>query len=122
MVSFRQLWEQMAKNQISPLMDSGESSAALNVVKAGKELRKEDETQFWDDFVSLCSNSDGLADLLDVNAEKIRSWPGKIKDMLDKLDLHTAEDPNEKEKAEVIPTGMNGAVTTNVDPYLGELS
>lgn len=119
MVSFRQLSEYIEKAKFSPLMGGAEDSAAINVIKSGKDLRKEDEPQFWDDFITLCSNADGLADLLDVSPEKIRSWPAKIKEMLEKLEKHTAESPKEKEDKEVIPTGDNGAITTNVDPYMG---
>lgn len=118
MITFYQLKEAMEK--MSPLMNSGEDSKTLAVVRTGKDMRKEDESQFWDEFVSLCSNADGLAELLDVNAEKVRSWPNKIHDALQQLEQHHLENPSEEEKTEVIPTGDNGAVTTNVDPYLGE--
>ncbi len=121
MVSFRSLWEELEKQKhLSPLMGSGEDSKTLAVVRTGKEMRKEDESQFWDEFISLCSNADGLAELLDVNPEKVRSWPNKIHDALQQLEQHHLENPSEEEKAEVVPTGDNGAITTNVDPYLGE--
>ena len=67
-LSFRSLWEQMEK---SPLMTSGEDSRALTVVRTGKNLHQKDETSFWDEFITLCANRDGLADLFDVSPEKI---------------------------------------------------
>lgn len=121
MVSFSELWEAMEKSGTSPLMDSGEDGQVLTLVRAGKDLRKEDETPFWDDFITLCSNVQGMSDLLGVPSEKIRSWPGKIQEALDKLETHDAESPNVRNDTEVIPTGDNGAVTVNVDPQLGAM-
>lgn len=119
MVSFNDLWEAMEKSGTSPLMDSGEDGQVLTVVRSGKDLRKEEETSFWDDFISLCSNVQGMSDLLGVAPEKIRTWPGKIQEALDKLETHDAESPNVRNDTDVIPTGDNGAVTVNVDPQLG---
>lgn len=122
-VSFAQLWEQIEKDKMrrSPLMGSGEEERALTVVRVGKDMHEEGETPFWDEFISLCSNPDGLSELFGVSKEKIRSWPAKIREMLTKLDHHTAESPSEKPKTEVIPTGDNGAFTTNVDPNMGAM-
>lgn len=126
MTSFSELWSIIENNKsVSPLMGSGDDSRALNVVRAGKDMRKEGESSFWDDFTSLCSN-DGLADLLDVDRDKVASWPAKIKEHLDKLTNHAHEDPNHEEDTALLPTGSNGAFTvpsnaTNSDPNLGEL-
>lgn len=119
MVSFGELWESMDKSGTSPLMGSGEDGQTLSVVRSGKDLRKEDESSFWDDFISLCGNVQGMSDLLNVSPEKIRAWPNKIQDALDKLESHDAESPNVKTDTEVVPTGDNGAFTGNVDPQLG---
>lgn len=121
MLTFGQLLEAMEKSRASPLMDSGEEGEILNVVRTGKDFRKEDETPFWDDFVNLCSNARGLAELLEINPEKIRSWPAKIREALDKLQKHDAESPSESPETTVVPTDANGAVTVNQDPYLGEM-
>jgi hypothetical protein len=109
----------MEKSGTSPLMDSGEDGQVLNLVRSGKDLRKEDETSFWDDFISLCGNVQGMSDLFGVSPDKIRSWPGKIQEALDKLETHDAESPNVRNDTDVMPTGDNGAVTVNVDPQLG---
>ncbi len=121
MASFGQLWEAMEKARTSPFMDSGDDGQSLNVVKSGKDLRKEDESQFWDDFMTLCSNSKGMSELLDVGQEKVRSWPAKIKEALDKLSQQAAEGPDQDVDTEMVPTGVNGAVTVHQDPYLGEM-
>lgn len=121
MVSFSQLWEAMETGRTSPLMDSGDEGHIVQIMQAGKDLRKEDESQFWDEFMTLCSNAKGLSELLDVGQEKVRSWPAKIKEALDKLAQHHVESPNKDVDTEMVPTGTNGAVTVNQDPYLGEM-
>jgi hypothetical protein len=120
MISFAQLLEQLEK-QNTPLMTSGEDGPALAVVKAGKELRGEGESSFWDEFISLCSNSDGLADLFGVSKEKINSWPARISEYLDKIEQSSDGSVGDKEEKEVMPTGDTGAFTTNQDPNLGAI-
>lgn len=122
MVSFSELWEAMEKSKASPLMDSGEDGQVLNLVRSGKDLRKEDESSFWDDFISLCSNAKEMAELLGVSSEKILTWPGKIQEALDKLESHDAESPSINTDTTMLPTGDNGAVTMNTDPQLGAMS
>lgn len=102
-------------------MDSGDDGYISQIVQAGKDLRKEDESQFWDDFITLCSNSKGLSELLDVKQEVIRSWPAKIKEALGKLDQNSDKAANQDIETEMIPTGTNGAVDVNQDPNLGAM-
>ena len=111
----------MDKSGTSPLMDSGDDGQILTLVRSGKDLRQDDDSPFWDDFITLCGNIQGMSDLLGVPSDKIRQWPGKIQEALDKLETHDAESPNVKTDTEVIPTGDNGAVTMNVDPQLGAM-
>jgi|APSaa5957512535_1039671.scaffolds.fasta_scaffold28798_2 hypothetical protein len=119
MASFSELWTVMEE---SPLMGSGEDSEAIEVVRAGKHLRKEDDSAFWDEFISLCGNTRGLANLLNVAPEKISNWPAKIKEALEKLETNDAENPGMRDDTEQIPTGNNGAFTSaNVDPNLGDM-
>ncbi len=120
-LSFGSLWEQMEKSQ-TPLMTSGVDSQALTAVRAGQGLHKEDETPFWDEFITICANRDGLAELFDVSPDKVSSWPARIKEYTDKMQKHDAESPHEDEDQEMIATGDNGAVTVNQDPYLGAIS
>lgn len=117
-LSFAQLWEQIDKDKArrSPLMTSGESDRALIVARTGKELHPDGETSFWDEFTSLCSNAEGLGQLLGVSPTVVRSWPQKVQEALDKLQQQSAVDPAHKEKTEMMPTGDNGAFTTNTDP------
>ena len=123
MVSFAELWEQIEKNKgASPLMTSGEDGRALNIVRLGKDMRDENQVSFWDEFISLCGNSDGLSELLGVSREKISSWPSKIKEILDKIEQITTENPKNREDKKLMATGDTGAFTTNQDPKnLGEI-
>lgn len=118
-ISFRSLWEQMDKK--TPLMSSGIDSQALTAIRAGEGLHSEDETSFWDEFITICSNREGLAELLDVSPDKVSSWPSRIKEYQDDMKKKDIEDPHQPEETEMIPTGDTGAVTANQDPYLGEM-
>lgn len=117
-VSFATLWEHIDKEKArkSPLMNSGEDDRALIVVRVGKDMHEKGKTSFWDEFNSLCNNSEGMSQLLGVSAEKIRSWPAKIEEALSKLEKQTAMNPSEKDKTALVPTGDNGAFVTNQDP------
>lgn len=118
MVSFAQLWEVIEKQkaQSSPLMNSGEDLEHLSVLRAGQDLHSDKQASFWDEFSSLCSDADGLAQLLGVGREKVAEWPARIREGLSKLERHKAMNPSEKEDTELIATGDNGAFTTNTDP------
>jgi len=126
MVSFARLCEQMEEERSdSPLMDSGDGSRSISVLRSGKDMRKEDERSFWEEFIELCSNAEGMADLLNVSADQVRDWPAKIKQGLEDLEDYDSEShPDDDEQKEVIPTGNNGAVITpsNVDPIMGDIS
>ena len=120
MVSFFDLWEYM-ENQ-TPLMDSGEDTKSMQVIRAGNNLRKDDERPFWEDFMELCSNSEGMAELLGVNSSEVISWPSKIRELMKTIQNHDEESGNNEEDKQVMPTGDNGAITSsNIDPYMGEL-
>lgn len=115
-VSFAQLWEIIDKQQSSPLMGSGEDDKHLTVVRTGQEMHKEGQVPFWDEFISLCSDAEGLSQLLGISKEKVSSWPPRIQEALSKLERHKAMNPAEKEDTTQIATGDNGAFTTNTDP------
>lgn len=119
--SFAYLCEQMRENRQTPLMDSGEEDKSMMIVRKGKNLRKEDDRPFWDDFIDLCGNAEGLAKLLQVEPQKVMSWPSQIRDTLEKLKEHEAENPSPYDRDEVIPTGDNGAFAMNQDPNVGEM-
>lgn len=119
MVSFCQLWEKLDQEAGSPLMDSGLETKAVQAVRAGENLRSEDEQSFWEDFIQLCTNSDGLAELLGVRREQVTSWPKKIRAAMQDLDRHNKQpDGENEEEQEMLATGETGAVTTdNMGPH-----
>ncbi len=116
------LLEQMEKETTpSPLMTSGEETRAMSALRSGNDLRPKDETSFWEEFINLCANSDGMADLLEVTPDKVRRWSRKIRELLNQIQNHDAQDPAVKDDVEMMPTGDTGAVTANAnsDPVLG---
>lgn len=120
-LSLGELYEAMLQDraQKSPLMDSGLDTGAMQVVRAGLELRPEGETSFWDEFIQLLSNSEGVAELLGVSPEKISGWPHRITKALEQIEQQQ-EPSQEEDDAEMVPTGDNGAFTAmNQDPSLG---
>lgn len=118
MVSFARLLEELEKNKMAlPLMDSGESNKVLNLIKTGSDLREKNETSFWDEFIGLCSNSEGLSELLGVTKDKVNSWPSRIKNYINELESKNIN-ISQKEKQKVIPTADTGAVVTNQDPKI----
>ena len=103
------------ENTSSPLMDSGEESKATHVVQAGLNLRN--DHSFWDDFIQLCSNTEGLSQLLGVPREAVVSWASKIRTALDKAELQNQHD-SQPRKDEMLPTGKTGAMTSkNMTPF-----
>ena len=121
-LSFALLCEQMDKEKRqTPLMDSGEEDKSMIVVRKGNQLRKEDDRPFWDDFIDMCGDAQSLGTLLQIEPQKIMRWPSRIREMLEKLQAHEAENPGQDGRDEVIPTGDNGAFTANQDPNIGEL-
>ena len=121
MLSFADFWEELDARK-SPLMGSGEESQAEQLIRAGDQLRGDDDSSFWDDFTSLLSNQEGWADLLGVSSDKILGWSSRIHELRDKTKNDTVNKPSDDEEKEVLPTGDNGAITTNQDPMLGDLS
>ncbi len=109
MMSFEKLWNKLEiLKEESPLLDSGDDTKAMQILRVG--LSYED---FWDNFISLCQNSDGLAELLGVGSQYVSQWPLRIKENLDKVKKHDEQPENrEKQKKEMLPTGQTGAITT----------
>lgn len=96
-ISFADLIEQLDKNDI--LMTSGEETKAMQVIRAGNSLSPD----FWNQLISLCSNSDGLAELFNVSKDRILAWPTRIKEQLKKVENKDSQNGNEKES--VLSTG-----------------
>lgn len=80
-MNFRKLWENMkaAKDQSSesPEIDP----MAITAIRTGLGLGE----NFWDDFIQLLNNSEGLSALLDVSVDDISTWRKKIEDGLSQV-------------------------------------
>ncbi len=90
-----EVWDKM--NSYRETTDHG----AVNAIFTGLNVSED----FWDNFILVCNNTDGLSQLLGVSAEKIASWPIKIQEYLKKSKDH--ENPEDKEKTQVMNTGIS---------------
>lgn len=106
MVSFQRLWENIetAKKEGSPKDDR-----AMSAIRTGIGIRDE----FWDDFLSVINNSEGLAALLDVPPLKIGTWHQRVKENLDKVRQADAS-PDVKDSGKMLKTGTGDDAT---DPH-----
>jgi len=57
---------------------------ALEVILKGSKLDRKND--FWDDFLYLCGNAEGFANILDVPKEKITGAFKKINNLRSKID------------------------------------
>jgi hypothetical protein len=105
MVNFWKLLQVLEQEDDAALLDSGEESKAMRVVRTGISLRSnKDCGNFWDDFISVCNDSEGLAELLDVPTEKIGNWATKVKEIVDKVGSADDQEVGNT-KSKVVPTG-----------------
>ena len=106
MASLCYLWEALQKQ---PQVDSGDedNSKALRVVRTGLGLSEPGSNRdFWDDFISICGDSEGMSDLLGVSRDEIAQWPTKIIEVKKKADSSEDEEGNpQSKKRELLSTG-----------------
>lgn len=117
-LSFFELWEKVEllemrtedqKDNPESLLGSGDESPAMQVVRHGMNLSS-DDYNFWDDFLNLVNNNtDGVADLLDIQREKVGLWSGKINELIEKI-KNVDSRKNDKKRSEVISTGNRGPI------------
>lgn len=90
MSSFQKLWEniQQAKEK------SPHDDRAMSAIRTGIGV----DENFWDHFLQVINNSEGLSELLEVPVTKISTWHEKIRHNLERV-----------KKADAVPeTGDNG--------------
>jgi hypothetical protein len=102
MLSFLSVIDRMSKKHFVYYENVDEigQDKATNVVRSGINL----DQDFWDNFISILNNANGVAELFDVPREKVTNWASRIKEIINKIN---SED-NEKakgNKAEIVPTG-----------------
>jgi len=110
-LSFQRLCEIMDRKKTAlreedDMEGGGGESAAMTVVRSGLDIRSDECGSFWDDFMNVCNNADGMAELLDVPAEQIANWSSKIREMVSKIEAADDEEAGSSDKkASVITTG-----------------
>lgn len=83
----------------SQRLKENSNHAALLAVVTGLNVAED----FWDNFILVCNNKEGMAELLNVSPEKIASWPAIIKTNLDKAKTHNFDEEDPKTK--IMDTG-----------------
>lgn len=86
MLTFLKLWEIMSSQESLPLNASGESSPAMRSIRRGLEMRGDSNRTFWDDFVQLCNDTDGVAELLGVQPDQVAGWGARVNELVEKVD------------------------------------
>ncbi len=126
MSSFQKLYEKLASSDFEYQRDGAQEAddtslmgtevdtstvtdvdpKALDVIRAGINL-KEDES-FWQDFIRIANNLDGLAALLGVRPDQVGQWGQKVEEALSKVKELDHREPDDagQTKQELVPTGQ----------------
>ena len=104
-----------------PLLDSGEETQSMDVVRSGMNLRSPECGDFWDDFINLSGNSEALSELLEVPRDKVATWSEKIRATIEKVNKADDQESSDK-KSDSMSTGnepmgdANGVDATQPPP------
>lgn len=75
--------------------ESEDDDKVLDVVRKGMGLTKDGD--FWEMFLSLCGDSEGMAALLGTSRDKVTGMGGKIRKMMKKvIDRDSSGDSRKK--------------------------
>jgi len=88
------------------LLDAGVETKAMEAIRIGKNIDK----NFWDNFTKVCNNTEGVAELLDVDSQKVGSWSSRIHELLKKVN-----DKDTNKKNRMISTGNDGLLADDSD-------
>lgn len=111
MISFAKLLENMEK-------DSNHDRLSKDVIKSGLNLRSVNCGNFWDDFIQICSNAQGMSDLLDVPSNQITKWSKRIRDLITAVNREETE--QDTGKSTMISTGNIKLADPNGQDVPGE--
>jgi hypothetical protein len=89
-----------AWNKVKSFCEDSDDTA-ISAIFSGINVAED----FWDNFLLVCNNKEGLAELLNVSPEKIASWSDRVQRYLDKSREHG--NPEAKEKTQVMDTGVS---------------
>ena len=98
-MNFQRLWENMelAKEKKQPV-----ENKATSAIRTGLGISED----FWEKFILLLNNAEGLGALLDIDPDTIGTWATKINDARKQVtDADTKEDVNKNRK--LVKTGLS---------------
>lgn len=97
MSSFQKLWEDIqSQKENTPQEDK-----SMSAIRTGLGVRDE----FWDDFLLVINNSEGISQLLDIPTTKISSWHDKVKHVLNNV-RQADTSPDVKDNGKLLKTGQ----------------
>lgn len=105
MTSFQKLWENIQSDKAKK---TPHDDRAMSAIRTGIGVREE----FWDDFLQVINNSEGLAELLEIPVSKISSWHDKVQHALEKV-KQADNIPDTKDSGKLLKTGQ----PPEVDPH-----
>jgi len=97
-MTFLEAWEKVRS------IKEETNDAAIGAIFTGINVAED----FWNNFILVCNNKEGMATLLNVSPEKIASWPQIIQEYLEKS--KSERNPESKEKTHIIDTGEHEEV------------
>jgi len=80
-------------------LDDEDRKKALELVRKGMNLKVED---FWDSFLSLCGDPEGMAALLGTSREAVTGMGGRLKELRGEI---KEKDSSSGKRNKVIKTG-----------------
>jgi hypothetical protein len=98
MQTFQKLWENIQAKKL--VKENEEEKRCIDAIKIGTSI----DEDFWDNFLSILNNGEGVAELLDVPYEKVITWNDRIRDALEKA---KAEQTPPGKNKKIMKTGMN---------------
>ena len=103
MPSLLQLWDKVKlhENHEGPLNSAEGDASAIQTIRFGLGLRSDKGNTFWTDFLKMCQNDQGFAELLGVRPDQVSSWSGKIQGLVNQV-----ESEDNSGKNNVLPTGL----------------
>lgn len=117
-LTYAELLALMEMNQdpsTGDLMGSGEETRSMKVIRAGMNLREsDDELEFWNDFMQLCGDSEGMSELLGVKPAEVRRWTAKIRENINRVQEINSTNPEGEDNSKLMATGDNdGAISVD---------
>lgn len=98
-MSFFKAWQSMRQ-----IHEEAEDDA-LTAITTGNNVSDD----FWDNFIIVCNNREGMAALLGVPSDKIATWPAIIQQ---KREMAGKSNPDIKTNSKVINTGNNDQLSS----------